>query len=198
MFRSRRRLSCGLVLAALLLAACGSAGDSARAASLKPDKDRKRAPNFSLRDASGNTVRLSDYQGKIVLLNFWATWCGPCRIEIPWFIEFEQKYKDEGFSVLGVAMDEDGWSVVRPYISRMKVNYRVLMGDDEIAALYGGVEALPTSFLIDREGKVASVHVGLVRKATYENEITQLLESPASRAADGTFGGKPAGGARSE
>ncbi len=138
-------------------------------------RDRKAAPDFTLRDATGRSVKLSDYRGKVVLLNFWATWCGPCRIEIPWFMEFEQKHKDQGFAVLGVAMDDDGWDAVKPYVERMRINYRVLMGTPEVGDLYGGVESLPTTFVIDREGRIVSVHVGLVGKRDYQEEIDGLL-----------------------
>lgn len=162
----------------LLAAAC--------AAAVKPAKDRKRAPDFSLKDTNGQTVKLSDYKGKVVLLNFWATWCGPCKIEIPWFMEFEQHYKDQGFAVLGVSMDEEGWEVIRPYIERVKVNYRILLGDNVVAAEYGGVDALPTTFMLDRTHRIASIHQGLVGKDTYRNEIQQLLGA-AQKA--GTAGG---------
>ena len=155
---------------------------SVSAAALKPAKDRKAAPDFTLKDALGRTFKLSEYKGKVVLLNFWATWCGPCKIEIPWFIEFEQKYKDKGFAVLGVSMDEEGWEVVRPYIEKSKVNYRIAIGNDEMAQLYGGVDSLPTSFLVDKEGRVASVHVGLVSKSDYENEINELFGAKKSHA----------------
>ncbi|MBI3683594.1 MAG: TlpA family protein disulfide reductase [Acidobacteria bacterium] len=166
----------------LLLAGCGSSR-SVKAA-VKPEKDRKRAPEFSLRDDSGRTAKLADYKGKVVLLNFWATWCGPCKIEIPWFVDFEQKFKDRGFAVLGVSMDEDGWDSVKPYLENRKVNYRVVIGNDEVADLYGGVSSLPTSFLIDRQGKIAGVHVGLVSKSVYQNEIEELLEAqPGSQSA---------------
>lgn len=136
---------------------------------------RKPAPNFALKDADGRTVQLSDYKGKVVLLNFWATWCAPCRLEIPWFVEFERKYKDRGFAVLGVSMDEGGWDEVKPFLAEAKVNYRVLLGDDKIAQDYNGIESLPTSFIIDREGGIASVHVGLVSKSKYEKDLSDLL-----------------------
>src|SRR5688500_8644402 len=136
----------------------------------------KPAPlDFVLKDVANKDVKLSDYKGKVVLLNFWATWCGPCKIEIPWFVEFEQKHKDQGFAVLGVSMDEEGLEVVGPYLQETKVNYRVLLGTDSVAQLYGGVDSLPTSFLLDREGKIASAHVGLVSKSNYQNDIDQLL-----------------------
>ncbi len=157
----------------LALISCG-APPAARAA-LKPVKDRKKAPEFTLKDATGKPVKLSDFKGKVVLLNFWATWCGPCKIEIPWFIDFEQKYKDKGFAVIGISMDEDGWKDVKPYVDLKKVNYRVVIGDDTTATLYGGVDSLPTSFVIDKEGKIAAVHVGLVSKLEYAIDIEQLL-----------------------
>lgn len=151
------------------------------AASVRPGKDRKKAPEFKLKDADGKVVSLSEYKGKVVLLNFWATWCGPCKVEIPWFIEFEQKFKDKGFAVLGVAMDEEGWEVIKPYITEKKVNYRILAGDDSTAQLYGGVDSLPTTFLIDRNGMIAGVHVGLVSKSEYEKDILALLNATAGK-----------------
>lgn len=156
---------------------------------MKPVEDRNPAPDFSLRDADGKTVTLSEYRGKVVLLNFWATWCGPCRIEIPWFTEFERKHKDQGFAVLGVSMDDGGWDDVKPYLRNAKVNYRILMGDHQVAMLYGGVEALPTSFMIDREGKIASVHVGLVSKWVYENDINELLRTDSGLQRSAGLGG---------
>lgn len=158
----------------LIIAGCGFESSPVRAA-VKPEKDRKAAPEFSLKDSNGTPVKLSDYRGKVVLLNFWATWCGPCKIEIPWFIEFEQKFKDQGFAVLGVSMDEDGWDAVKPYLSSHKVNYRVLLGDDMVGSLYGGIDSLPTTFMVDRDGRVASVHIGLVGKRDYESEIAKLV-----------------------
>jgi peroxiredoxin len=172
------RLAAVLALNALFIVGCAKSPRTAEAA-VKPDKDRKAAPAFSLKDANGTAVRLADYKGKVVLLDFWATWCGPCKIEIPWFIEFEQTLKDRGFAVLGVSMDEDGWAAVKPYIEQRKLNYRVLMGNDEVGQLYGGLDALPTTFLIDREGRIARVHVGLeVGKDEFKNEINSLLAAP--------------------
>jgi len=161
----------------LLAASCSKSPDTAHAASVKPDKDRKVAPDFTLKDASGASVKLSDYKGKVVILDFWATWCGPCKIEIPWFMEFEQEYKDRGFAVVGVSMDEDGWAAVKPYIEARKINYRILLGNDHVGDLYGGVDSLPTTFLIDRTGRIAAVHVGLeMGKDGFKNEIDRLLQ----------------------
>jgi peroxiredoxin len=177
--KARRSTLVLAAAAALLLAACTSPSVSGRA-SLKPGRERNRAPNFSLKDANGKTVQLADYRGKVVLLNFWATWCEPCKIEIPWFVEFERRHKGQGFAVVGVSMDEDGWQAVKPFISDLGINYRILLGDDSVSQLYGGVEALPTSFLIDRDGKIAATHVGLVSKSKYENELQQLFGTSAN------------------
>jgi cytochrome c biogenesis protein CcmG/thiol:disulfide interchange protein DsbE len=116
-------------------------------------------------------------------LNFWATWCGPCTLEIPWFEQFEQQYKSKGFEVVGVSMDEDGWGVIKPYIAEHKVNYRILLGNDTVGQLYGGVDSLPTTFIIDREGRFAfPPHVGLADKNEYLNEIQTLLGVPQTNA----------------
>jgi cytochrome c biogenesis protein CcmG/thiol:disulfide interchange protein DsbE len=123
-------------------------------------------------------VKLSDYKGKVVLLNFWATWCGPCKIEIPWFMDFQKTYKDRDFAVLGVSLDEDGWDSVKPYIEEHKMNYRVVIGNDQVSQLFGSIDSLPTTLVIDREGRIASMHIGLVAKNTYQKEIEQLLEAP--------------------
>ena len=153
----------------------GCSNSNVRAA-VKPEKERKLAPDFSLKDSSGKTIKLSEYRGKVVLLNFWATWCGPCKIEIPWFIDFQQQYKDRDLVVLGISMDEDGWTSVKPYVEQKKINYRVAIGTEELSTLYGGVDALPTTFMIDRAGRIASTHLGLVSKSEYQTEIQDLLD----------------------
>ena len=161
----------------------GSKSKASGEASKAAEAARKPAPNFTLRDENGAAVSLADYKGKVVLLNFWATWCGPCQIEIPWFEQFEQQYKSQGFAVLGVSMDDDGWQAVKPFVVTHKVNYRILLGNDSIGQLYGGLDALPTSFIIDREGRLAYTHVGLAGKNEYLSEIQSLLASKAQSAA---------------
>jgi len=136
----------------------------------------KPAPDFTLTDATGASVKLSDLKGKVVLLNFWATWCGPCKVEIPWFISFQQQYKDQNFAVLGVAFDDDGWEAVKPYIAEHKINYRIMVGNDALDKAYGGIESLPTTFVIGRDGRIVNRHVGLISKSTYEQEIARLLK----------------------
>ena len=166
-----------LVLA-LIAVVCFSSCSSRRAAAAcaEPSKHRAVAADFALKDSNGAGVKLSDYRGRVLLLNFWATWCGPCGVEIPWFTEFEQKYKSQGFAVLGVSMDEDGWSAVKPFVAERKINYRILLGNDMVSQLYGGLDSLPTTFMIDKEGKVAfPPHIGLISKNEYVNEIQCLL-----------------------
>ncbi len=179
------RLSAALCTAILLgsmFSGCSRSPSEVRAANVKADKDRQTAPDFALKDADGKVVHLSDYKGKVVLLDFWATWCGPCKIEIPWFMEMQRQNKDRGFEVVGVAMDDEGWEAVKPFISQLGVNYRVVIGNDTTAQLYGGVDALPTTFLIDRSGKIAAVHIGLTSKKDFEDAVEQLLQggSPAT------------------
>jgi thiol-disulfide isomerase/thioredoxin len=178
---SRVHVAVASVALALLLASC-SRPSNLPTRDFKSQGHRKPAPNFSLKDADGNAVNLADYRGKVVLVNFWATWCGPCEAEIPWFIEFEKKYKDQGFAVLGVSMDDDGWKSVRPYVASHKINYRVVIGSEVVSQQFGEIDSLPTSFVLDREGRIASDHVGLIDKVDYQNEIVKLLQDPKSAA----------------
>jgi peroxiredoxin len=196
---SRNHLSLAATLLAVSLLASCSNGTLAfffpehavkAANTVKADQDRKPAPEFALKDADGKTVHLADYKGKVVLLDFFATWCGPCKIEIPWFMEMERKNKDRGLAVLGVSMDDEGWEVVKPFLSDLGVNYRVVIGNDSTAQLYGGVDALPTTFLIDRNGKIAAIHIGLASKKDFDDGIEQLLQAPATSAADTAASGR--------
>lgn len=163
-------------LTAVVLAGCSKPSARKSMADLKPAAKRSAAPAFALKDADGKELSLASLKGKVVLLNFWATWCGPCKIEIPWFMEFQKEFKDKGFEVVGLSMDDDGWTVVKPYVTAKQVNYRVGIADENTAQSYGGVESLPTTFLIDRQGKIASVHVGLISKSEYRDEIVELVE----------------------
>lgn len=177
----RFRVMCALTAALLALSIGGCVSQNFRdeiQIEVKPASKRNPAPDFEVKDANGQAFHLADYKGKVVLLNFWATWCGPCKVEIPWFIEFEKNYKDRGFAVVGVSLDDDGWDAVKPYIESRKMNYRVALGSMQIERLYGGgegIQSLPTSFVIDRDGKIADVHVGLISRNDYQNELEELL-----------------------
>ena len=139
-----------------------------------PD-ERKTAPDFTLADESGRPVKLSETRGNVILLSFWATWCVPCETEIPWFVEFQRANEGQGFKALGVSMDEGGWAAVKPYIQRMGINYSVMIGNDEVANLYGGLHTIPLTLVIDRHGRIAAIHAGLCRKDEYEGDIRALL-----------------------
>lgn len=169
--KSLQILLAGIALAVVCLLTLYrvSASDSAVA------NVRKAAPDFTLADSRGAFIRLSDYKGKVVLLDFWATTCGGCKVEIPWFIEFETKYKRDGLAVIGVALDEEGWKPVKPFLEEKKMNYPVVIGNDNLIKVYG-VESMPTTLLIDRDGKIAATHVGLVNKGVFESEIRTLLQ----------------------
>ena len=137
--------------------------------------NRRMAPDFTLNDAAGQPLKLSEFRGKVVLLNFWATWCAPCKQEIPWFVEFQRSNEQRGFAVLGVSMDEGGWHSVQPYIEEKRVNYPVMIGNDEVAGLFGGLDSIPLTLIIDRSGRIAAIHAGLCRKDEYESDIDAVL-----------------------
>jgi cytochrome c biogenesis protein CcmG/thiol:disulfide interchange protein DsbE len=143
-------------------------------ATLQPVDQRKAAPEFALQDSSGKAVSLKDYRGKVVVLDFWATWCHGCKEEIPWFSEFNRKFAAQGLSVIGVSMDDDGWKVVKPFIETAKVPYTILLGDDTTGKSYG-TESMPDTFLIDRDGRIAAVYRGLVDRDDIEANIKTML-----------------------
>ena len=139
------------------------------------------APDFTLKTLDGKTAKLSDYRGKAVVLNFWATWCGPCKIEMPWLVDLNTKYGPQGLVILGVAMDEDvdtkDWvqKDVQKFAHEMSVNYPVLFGTSEVGDTYGGVQFLPEIFYIDRNGKVVEHAVGLKGRGEIEDNIKKAL-----------------------
>jgi cytochrome c biogenesis protein CcmG/thiol:disulfide interchange protein DsbE len=151
------------------------AASKVRHSSLIRASARKPAPDFILKNAVGRQIHLSEYQGHVVLLNFWATWCGGCRIEIPWLIEFQQAYASRGLAVLGISFDDGGWEAVNPYVAAKQINYPVMLSDSRVAAAFGGVVALPVTFVIDKWGRIAAKHAGPVRKTDYQAEIEELL-----------------------
>lgn len=141
---------------------------------VQPAKERKPAPEFALEDSSGKTISLKDYRGKVVLLDFWATWCHGCQEEIPWFSEFERKYAEKGLAVVGVSLDEDGWKAVKPFIKSERIPYRIILGNEATAKKYG-IEGMPDTFLIDRQGRIAAAYAGVVDKDNVETNIRTIL-----------------------
>lgn len=144
---------------------------------------RQPAPMFYLAGETGKKVHLSDYRGKVVLLNFWATDCGGCILEIPSFIELERAYKNKGFTAVGISVDisyeglkgaDEAWGKVRPFVATHKLNYPILMGDDSVSSAYE-LKAYPATYLIDKSGRIAATYVGVVNKDNVETNIKTLL-----------------------
>jgi len=134
-----------------------------------------KAPNFSLKTADGKTVELKKLQGKVVVVNFWATWCGPCKAEIPGFLEVYQQYKSKGLEIVGVSLDQSGWDVVKPFVEKAKITYPVVVGDGKLANAYDGIEAIPTTFIVDKKGNITKKHVGYMSKDDLQKLIAGLL-----------------------
>ena len=153
----------------------------ATGAELQSAPGRKPAPNFSLTDDKDAKISLSDFKGKVVLVNFWATWCHGCKEEIPWYMEFAGKYKDSGLVVIGISMDDDGWKAVKPFLQGKKLNYSVVIGNNTLAGQYG-LDSMPLSVLVDRQGRIADSHPGVVDKNNWEQEIQKLLQEQPKQA----------------
>lgn len=137
--------------------------------------DKKKAPDFSLKTLEGKTVKLSDYKGKVVLIDFWATWCPPCKKGIPDLIELQKTYSKD-LVIVGISLDQERTiKDLKPFIENYGINYPVVLGDQKVVLDYGGVNAIPTSFIVDQKGFIVDSHVGLVSKSVYENKIKTLL-----------------------
>lgn len=151
-----------------------------RSSPLRPaSAERTLAPDFSLPDLAGKQLDLSAYRGKVVLLDFWATWCDPCREEIPRFVDLQNKYRDQGLQIIGVSMD-DGPEPVRDFYRHFQMNYPVVMGNAKIGELYGGVLGLPIAFLIGRDGRIYARHIGATDISVFEKEVANLLSTTKS------------------
>ncbi len=139
------------------------------------DNIGKQAPDFELSALDGKKVKLSDFKGRPVLINFWATWCGPCKIEMPWFIDLKKRYESQGFEIIGIAMEDTENEKIDEFVKKMGVNYLILKGKNSVADAYGDVQGLPTSFYVDREGKIVAQHAGLVSRSTIEDDVKLAL-----------------------
>jgi peroxiredoxin len=166
-----------IVLGLLLLLLVFLAATRLRSCSEKQGREAlvgETAPSLNLTDLGGVPVRLEELRGSVVLLNFWATWCGPCKREIPDFIRFQETYAGGGLAIIGVALDKP--AAVASFAERMNVNYRIAVGDDATAETFGGIHSIPTSFLIDRKGVIRAVEVGYRAPALWDKDIRALLD----------------------
>jgi thiol-disulfide isomerase/thioredoxin len=173
MSASLRRINPVRTLAAMVMAGVISAVALPIVAASSA-RNRKPAPDFSLTDANGARIILSAYKGRVVLLDFWATWCTGCKVEIPWYVEFQRKYAQQGLTSIGVAMDDEGWQKVKPYLEIHPIDYPIVLGNPDLVEPYR-ITNMPVTLLIDREGNIADAHVGMVAKDAWEREIQQLL-----------------------
>jgi peroxiredoxin len=139
------------------------------------------APDFTLTDVQGRTIRLSQYKGKVVLLDFWAVSCGGCKVEIPWYVEFDTKYHRRGLALIGIDMYGENPDIVRPFMAKSGMKYPVAIGTDAIGNQFG-IKEMPLTLLIDRKGRVAVSHAGIVNKVQFENNIQKLLQEPRTAA----------------
>ena len=136
----------------------------------------KPAPDFTLKDLDANNVSLSDFKGKVVILDFWDTWCPPCIKGIPDFIELYDQYKDKGFAMVGIALGQEGLDAVKKFVQRFKINYPVVMSDSNVRKAYGGIPSLPTTFVIDSKGNIRKEYVGYIKKTVFESDLKTLLQ----------------------
>ena len=155
---------------AVVLSGCGGGGRQPA-----PPAALKAAPDFALKDLQGNLYHFSDAKGTVRLVDFWATWCAPCRQEIPMFKDLHAAYGPKGFTLVGIAMDDEGVDKVKPYVDDLKLPYLTLIGDEGVVDAFGGVVGFPTKFLIDREGRIVDSWVGEVPRAVLEKKIQSLL-----------------------
>jgi len=139
--------------------------------------EERVAPAWSLKDVDNRTVSSADFEGSVILVDFWATWCPPCKKMIPGLIELQEEYGRQGFKVVGISLDDDGASAVKPFNEKYGVNYTSLLANAEVLEAFGEIQSIPTSFLIDRDGRIVSQHVGFVSKERLASEIKKLLAS---------------------
>jgi len=188
--RSSGRNPLALVVVAVVAAAMLYAGfHMARRSGEEPPHvlgKSTQAPNFTLESLDGKNLSLSDLRGKAVLLNFWATWCGPCKIETPWLVELQKEYGSQGLQVVGIAMDDSGKDDIEKFAKDMGVNYPVLLGKEAVGDAYGGVPALPESFFIGRNGKIVERIIGLKGRGEIEDAIKKALNTEPGAAPSST------------
>ena len=165
-----------LSITAIALATWLWSRGGSNASETKQVANTQLAPSWELQNLDGRTVHFSDFKGKVVVLDFWATWCPPCRAEIPGFIELQKKYQAQGLAVIGVSVDQAGAETVRAFAEKLGINYPVVLTDTKTVDAYGGVDRLPTTFVVDRSGRIVKQHLGFTEKSEIEAEIKSLLK----------------------
>jgi thiol-disulfide isomerase/thioredoxin len=163
------------IVAAMLFAGVRAARNNRAGSPGKGQLMGNVAPDFELPMLDGKNLKLSDLRGKAVLLNFWATYCGPCKVEMPWFVELQKEYGPQGFQIVGVAMDDASTEDIAKFAKEMGVNYPILIGKDSVAESYGGVSVLPTTFFLDRDGKLIAREFGLQSRSVFVDHIKKAL-----------------------
>lgn len=133
------------------------------------------APTWSLKDVDGKTVSSDQFKGKVVVVDFWATWCPPCRDEIPGYIELQEQYGKDGVEIIGISLDRKGPAVVKPFMDKFGINYTVVMGNEETVSAFGGFRGIPTTFIIDREGNIRDKKTGSEHKEVFEKRLKKYL-----------------------
>ena len=164
-----------IAVAGMLFLGIHSARKNRASGSVSGELHGQPAPDFELQSLDGKNVKLSDFRGKGVLLNFWATWCEPCKLEMPWFVELQKEYAAQGFQVIGVAMDDSSKEDIAKFAQKVGVNYPILIGKDEVGQSYGGVNVLPTTYFVDRDGKLVAREFGLQSRSVFVDHIKQAL-----------------------
>jgi thiol-disulfide isomerase/thioredoxin len=163
------------IVAAMLFAGVRAARNNRANGPAKAQLMGNLAPDFELPALDGKNLKLSDLRGKAVLLNFWATYCGPCKIEMPWFVELQKEYGPQGFQIVGVAMDDASTEDIAKFAKEMGVNYPILIGKESVGQNYGGVSVLPTTFFLDRDGKLIAREFGLRSRSDFVDDIKKAL-----------------------
>ena len=165
-----KRIFAGLLICIALTAGCGKDSKSSG-----PKASAKAAKDFTVTTLDGRNMSLSDFSGKVVILDFWATWCPPCRAEIPMFVELYRDYRNKGLEILGVSVDQGGPAGVRRFASDNKINFNVAMANNRIVNTYGPIRSIPTTFVLDKKGRIRQKFIGGQRRATFENLVNKLL-----------------------
>lgn len=165
-----------IALSIFMVAGCDAAKPGIKQG-LKPKESASAAPDFNLTTVvEGNKITLSALKGKVVIINFWATWCRPCRKEIPGFIKIYERYKTKEVEIIGISLDRMSGGDMASFIQQYNINYPVVFGDNKVTEDYGGIRAIPTTFIVDKKGTIRSKHIGYTSQEVFEEEIEKLLK----------------------